>query len=102
MRGRPRGMEQVALDFRTAEDANLLQLLRRLHPFGGDPHTEASRQINGGADDGASLALIRQTQDETAIDLDSMERETQQISERRITGTKVVHRKMHAEFMQAF
>ncbi len=58
MRGRPRGMEQVALDFRTAEDANLLQLLRRLHPFGGDPHTEASRQINGGADDGASLALI--------------------------------------------
>ena len=71
-----RGMEQVALDFRAAEDANLLQLLRRLHPFGGDPHAEASREIDGGADDGAGFALIRQTQDETAIDLDLMKRET--------------------------
>ena len=79
----------------------LAQLLLLFRPLGDDPHIEVSRKIGDGADDGAGFIFVRQTYNEAAVDLDLAEGKTHQVAERGVAGAEIIHRKLHAEFMQA-
>src|SRR5664280_2163062 len=78
LRGGAWRAKQIALHFRAAEQPNLLQLLLRLYPFGGDPQFETSSKIGDGTDNSVRFIFVRQRSNKAPVDLDLMERKTQQ------------------------
>ncbi len=77
----------------------MLILLLSLDSLGNHFHTEVARECGDGADDRV-VVVGREAHDKRSIDLEIVERETMQVAERRITGSKVVDTQLHAQRAQ--
>jgi len=77
-------------------------LLFRLHAFGNDRQTHGAAERDDGLSDGGAAFFGENIADERAIDLDLVEGQFLQVSQRRVAGAKVVEREpqsMGLEFL---
>src|SRR6185369_1218953 len=91
--------DQVALTILATEQSQLLILLFSLNPFRNHFHSEIAREGRNCADDRV-VVVSRQTRYERTIDLQIVEREPVQVTQRRITSAKVINTELHAERTQ--
>src|SRR5207253_6737803 len=82
--------EQVALSVLALELAKLNQLSQGLHAFGYDFHAHAVGQTHDSANNFGVLRGFATATNARAINLERVNREAMQITERRITGAEVV------------
>src|SRR5690606_5768549 len=80
----------LALSERAAHAVELLSLLACLDAFGNDPHAELSGDLDQGADDGLAAAIIAQALDKGLVNLDQIDRELQQVGERRVASAEII------------
>src|ERR687889_815260 len=79
--GRDWAAEEVALRFAATELAEAVQLLGRLNALGDRGHVQLRAELYDQLDDGLGIVLP-ETVDEGAVDLDLVEREGAEITER--------------------
>src|SRR6476659_1218486 len=77
--------------------AQLHQLCRLFDSFGGSLDTERIRKLGNRMDDRGRTVAGQQVLDEAAVDLQLVERETLQITERGIARPEIVERNADAE-----
>src|SRR5215217_2411047 len=77
--------------------AQLHQLRGFLDPLGGRFDAQRMSKLGDCADDRARALTSQQILDEAPIDLQLVEREALQITERRIAGAEIIERDAHAE-----
>src|ERR1700761_6669072 len=94
---RQRLADQIALHRVAALVGQEGKLLQRLDTFGHQRHAEAMAEIDHGGDDRGRLWVAAEIDDESAVDLDLVERERLQVAERGIAGAEIVHRDTHTE-----
>src|SRR4051794_14972820 len=99
-RRRAGAREVEALAVFRAQLAEARELLLRLDALGDDFHTERLRHAQHGAHDRAVALVLPQPAHERAVDLDDVEREALEISERRVAGPEVVQRQAHADVLE--
>src|SRR6202043_3492500 len=76
------------------------QLLLGFDALGDDRHLEAVAKADHGPDDRRRLRIAPEIDDESAVDLDLVERKRLQIAQRGIAAAEVVHGNAHAERLQ--
>ena len=82
-----------------SDDVGLL--LCRLDAFGNDLHIKAATQLDDGANDGCVVFVNQDILNEAAVDLDLVQRQAAQVTERGVAGTKIVDCNLHAGLFQA-
>src|SRR5690606_1190338 len=68
------------------------ELLRRLDTFGNDGAIQAPGQLRNGAHDEIALLGTAQLADKQPVDLDAVEWESDQVAQRRVSCSEIVHR----------
>ena len=89
LRGQRRGVE-IALKFVTAGPAQEIPLRLVLDPLGDHVQAQRPAHLNDGIDDACIAGVGGQALDETAVDLEPLDREALQITEAGIAGAEVV------------
>src|ERR1041384_2577282 len=88
--------EEETLTILAAQHLQLLVLLFGFDTFGNDFHPEVASE-GGDSTNDRVVVVSRQARHERTIDLEVIERETMQVAERRIAGSKVVDAQLHAQ-----
>src|SRR5262245_35986571 len=92
-----RWAEEVALAELAAEALQQVELLGRLDPFGHQLESELAGELDDAAHDRPIGALVADAAHEVAVELQPLDRQRAQSSERRPTGAEVVDADAHAE-----
>src|SRR5665647_3910533 len=92
--------EEIALHHVAAFVGEEAELLLGFHALGDDRHLQAMAEPDDGPDDRGRLRVAAEIDDEGAVDLDLVERESLQIGERRIAAAEIVHGNAYAERLQ--
>src|SRR5882762_569609 len=92
LEGRTRLADKIALYFRATFRLQQPELLQGLDALRRGGNSKAVADAGDGADDSRAVGFLAELPDEALIDLDLVEGEAAQVAERRIPGTKIVHR----------
>src|SRR2546430_10946330 len=82
--------DEIALHRVAALLGEKAELLLRLYALGDDRHFQRMTEIDHGPDDCRRLRIAAEIDDKGAIDLDLVERERLQITQRRIAAAEIV------------
>jgi hypothetical protein len=82
--------DEISLDFTAIGLAQVVKLLLRFHTFCDNADPQILSQSNDGFHDGCAIRLGQHVADKGLIDLDAAERKFEQMSQRRITCSKVI------------
>src|SRR5579872_871049 len=94
---RQRLADEIALHGVAALFGQETKLFLGFHAFGHDRHFQAMTEADDGANDRRRLRIAAEIHDEGAVDLDLVEGERLQITQRRVTAAEIVHRDTHAK-----
>ena len=72
------------------------------HALDLQAHAQAARQTDDGVDDGGALFVFSQVRHETTVDLDLGNGKLTQVTQGRVTGTKIIQGERQPEFLHAF
>src|SRR6266850_4136876 len=86
--------EQKALQLVAAVGAQELALLDRLDPFGDDFQPQTMAERDDALGDRHVVRIVGYVLDERAVDLDAVDREALQVSQRGVAGAEVVDREV--------
>ena len=98
--GRQRTIEEKALPLLASLSPQECQLLLRFHALGNDPLLEVASHADHGADDGRVVRIGRQILHEGLVDFQGVDRETLQVTQARIAGTKIIDRQLHTHRLE--
>src|SRR5439155_23512844 len=81
----------------TSQDFELAHIL---DAFGDNLHPQRVRESSDRVDDRRGLVVVLELTDERAVDLDRVDRQVSQITDRRISGTEIVDGDLDAKFLE--
>src|SRR5258707_9307018 len=92
--------DEIALHRVAAHLREEAELLLGFHALGDNRHSKAVAKTDHCANDRRRLRIAPEIDDESAVDLDLVERKRLQIAQRRIAAAEIVHGNAHAQRLQ--
>src|SRR5215470_19680007 len=93
--------DQIALDLVASLPRQERELFACFHPLCHHRQSKATAETNDGPNDRGRLRILVEVGDESAVDLDFVERKRLQIRQGRIAGSEVVHCDLDTEQLQS-